>query len=69
LRSLGKNFALEQVKGFRVAEKARDADEAVRVEGIQFFVVIVQEPGVILDHVVLVQHLRRVMRRWTVVAL
>ena len=56
LEESGKNFALEQVESFRVAEKTRDADEHVGVERVEFFGVAAEEIGVVLRRVVLVQH-------------
>lgn len=56
LQELGEDVALEEVEGFRVAEKAGDADENVGVEGVAFFGVAAKERGVVVDGCQFVQH-------------
>ena len=56
LEELGKNFALQNVEGVRVAEKTRHADEHVGVQGVEFFGVASEEIGVGRRRRAFVQH-------------
>src|ERR1051326_4518879 len=55
LQELGEAVALEKFKYFRVAEKTRHADEAVTIEGVEFFGVAPNKTGFVFQRVLLVQ--------------
>src|SRR6185369_17055726 len=56
LKELRKNLLLENVKSLRVPKKTRDADNYVRVKGVQFPGVASEVVGVVLQGVLLAQH-------------